>query len=587
MPIPEEFLLRLKQANDIVTAFGPYAELKHAGRDYVCLCPFHSEKSPSCHIYTDTASFYCFGCGAGGDVITFTMMTEGLDYISAVRLLAERSGYAMPDDTGGDETLRKRAKILEMNKEAARFFRDRLMSESGVNGLGYLYGRGLTPNTVRKYGLGFAPDSYNALKNHMNAAGYNDYELLDASLLARGNKGVYDKFRNRVMFPIINRMGEVIAFSGRVLSEDGYGPKYLNSAETQVFKKRENLFSINFAKNSKKSRVILCEGNLDVISLNQAGFDNAVATLGTAITPEQARLLRNYCGEVVIAYDMDAAGEKATVKAINLFAKEGVTARVLQMDGAKDPDEYIRRYGAEKFADLIEKSGSAISFELEKFKSGEDMNTPEGRAEYIKKAVVLLSEVENRIDRAVYISKIARDCDITAANVEQAVEEKIRIKSRAKLKQQRKELLRPQIVRGGVNPESERFPTAERAESGVIAFLFHSPDKLPVVLKNLTPDDFPTSFNRKLFETLILRLHNGQTIDISSLGGEFSAEETGRIEKIKIENAVLPFTDERLNDYIKTLADFRDKRGRKNAADMSNEEVRDFINSRAKKLLKT
>jgi len=579
MPIPDEFTDRLKQANDLVAAFGPYAELKRAGRDYVCLCPFHSEKTPSCHIYTDSSSFYCFGCGAGGDIITFTMLTENLDYISAVRLLADRSGYAMPDE-GGNEALVKRSRLYEMNREAARFFRDCLISADGQAGLGYLYSRGLAPNTIRKYGLGYAPKSYNALKSFMNGKGYGDFELLEASLLAEGQRGVYDKFRDRVMFPVIDRMGNVAAFSGRKLTDgDDFGPKYLNSAETPVFRKREQLFSINFAKNSKKRYMILCEGNLDVISLNQAGFDNAVATLGTAITPEQARLLRNYCDEVVIAYDADSAGEKATLKAINLFAKEGVLARVLRMDGAKDPDEYIKKFGADNFAELIEKSGSAISFELEKIRRAVDMGTPEGRAEYLKRAVALLAEVDNRLDRMVYVSGIARECEVNSASVEDEIEREINRKGRAKVKAEKRELIRPQVKRDLINPDADRFPNEERAERGIIAYLFHSPDKLPVILKNLTPSDFPTSFNRKLFETLILRLHKGQSVNISSLGGEFSAEETGRIEKIKIENAILPFDDGRLNDYIRTLVDYRFKRNRKSAAEMSNEEALDYINS--------
>jgi len=592
MPFPPDFLDRVKSANDLVSAFGPYAELKRAGRDYVCLCPFHSEKSASCHVYTDDPHFYCFGCGAGGDVITFTMMTQSLDYVSAVRYLAERAGYSMPDESeDGGEALRRRSRLLEMNREAARFFRDCLKAEIGVAGLGYLYGRGLTPNTVRKYGLGYAPKSYNALKSHMSAKGYDDFELLEASLLAKNEKGTYDKFRDRVMFPIINRMGEVIGFSGRKLSPDSekedYGPKYLNSGETEVFKKRENLFSINFAKNSGKGYIILCEGNLDVISLHQAGFDNAVATLGTAITPEQARLMRNYCNDVVIAYDMDAAGEKATVKAINMLNQAGLSARVLQIPDAKDPDEYIKRFGGENFAVLIEKSGSAISFELLKLKKTLDLDKPEGRSEYLKKAVDLLAGIDNRIDRMVYVSSAAADCGVAASSVEQEVESRIRYKGRAEELNRRKSLLRPALVRDAVNPDSAAFPVEERAESGIIAFLLHSPDKLPVILKSLTPEDFPTSFNRKLFETLILRLHKGQTIDISSLGSEFSAEETGRIEKIKIEGKTLPFTDSRLADYIKTLLDSKEKKRRKKPEEMSDEELRDFINKRAEKLLKT
>ncbi|MDR0223385.1 MAG: DNA primase [Oscillospiraceae bacterium] len=576
MTLPEEFLDRLKQSNDIVSAMGAYSQLKKAGRDFVCLCPFHSEKTPSCHIYTDSQSFYCFGCGSGGDIITFTRLTENLDYIGAVRLLADRSGLAMPDG-GGNEELFKRSKILEMNREAARFFRDALLSENGRAGLEYLLNRGLTANTVRKYGLGYAANRWDSLKSHMNYKGYDDAGLVEASLLTQGQRGLYDKFRNRVMFPIIDRMGNVVGFSGRRLSErEEDGPKYLNSSETPVFRKRENLFSLNFAKNSKKSYMLLCEGNIDVITLNQAGFDNAVATLGTAVTPEQARLLRNYCGEVVLAYDSDAAGQKATVKAINLFGREGINARVLRMNGAKDPDDYVRRFGGASFAALAEESGSAIGFELDRLKKSAGADTPEGRADYLKKAVNLLAGVDNRLDRMVYISELARDCEVTSAGVEDAVERAVKSKNRAKRNEERRELLRPAVKRDTVNPDADKFPGEEKAERGIIAFLLHSPDKLPVILRNLTPEDFPTAFNRRLFETLILRLNKRRSADASSLGSEFSAEETGRIESIRVENSVLPFTDERLSDYIKVLTDFKRLKNKKSADEMSNEEALEY-----------
>ncbi|MCL2633860.1 MAG: DNA primase [Oscillospiraceae bacterium] len=587
MALPEEFLDRLKQANDIVTAMGNYAQLKQAGRDFVCLCPFHSEKTPSCHIYTDSQSFYCFGCGSGGDVITFTRLTQNLDYIAAVRLLAERSGYAMPDEGGGEELL-KRSKMFEMNKEAARFFKDVLLSEAGRGGLNYLINRGLTPNTIRKYGLGYAPNNWDSLKKHMNSKGYNDIELIEVSLLTQSQRGFYDKFRDRVMFPIIDRMGNFIGFSGRKLSDDDeYGPKYLNSSETAVFKKRENLFSLNFAKNSKKSYVILCEGNIDVVMLNQAGFDNAVANLGTAVTTEQARLLRNYCDKVVFAYDSDAAGEKATVKAINIFGSNGIRAEVLQMDGAKDPDEYIKKFGADSFAALAEKSVSTISFELNKLKKSVDLTTPEGRAEYLKKAVFFLAEIDIPLERMVYASELARDTGVSSAGVKDAIDHAVKSKGRTRQNEERRELLRPAVKRDLINPDADKFPNEEKAERGIIAFLFHSPDKLPVILRSLTPDDFPTAFNRKLFETLIIRLNKRQSINISSLGDEFSAQETGRIEKIKIENALIPFTNERLSDYISVLLKYKEAKNKKQAQEMSNEEALEYTKKLREEKIKT
>ncbi|MCL2036481.1 MAG: DNA primase [Oscillospiraceae bacterium] len=591
MALPEDFLERLRQSNDIVAAFSGHVQLKRAGRDYVCLCPFHSEKSASCHIYVDSQSFYCFGCGAGGSVITFTQLIENLDYMSAVRQIAERSGIAMPDDSGGKAELDKRKRIFEMNKAAAKFFVDCLKYNSGENngishGLQFLRGRGLSDNTIRKYGLGFAPNSWNMLKFHLNGLGYSDNELVEAALLRRSEQGkVYDFFRNRVMFPVIDRSGNVIAFSGRKVDDsDEYGGKYVNSSETAVYKKGETVFSLNFAKNSKLKYMILCEGNIDAVMLNQAGFDNAVAILGTALTHAQARLLRFYCAEVILAYDSDAAGEKATVKTGNIFNKEGLSVRILEIDGndAKDPDEYIKKFGADSFAQLVEKAVSWIEFELKRRKKPLDMDSQQGRSEYLKKAVDFLSEVDNDLDRLVHVSTVADECGVTKSGVEDAIEKKRRSRRYSQAKEEKRELLRTYVpakqgsfgdgVKAGVNVLSP----LEKAESGVIAFLFHSPDKLPLILRSLTPEDFPGDFNRKLFETLILRLNKRQLIDITSLGGEFSPQEMGRIKRIEMENAVLPFTDLRLNEYISVLLEHRNSVDKKSPADMSNEELLEY-----------
>ncbi|MCL2755241.1 MAG: DNA primase [Oscillospiraceae bacterium] len=587
MALPVEFLMRLKDANDITTAFSSYGELRRAGRDYVCLCPFHSEKSPSCHIYTDDPHFYCFGCGKGGDVITFTQLTQNLDYISAVRLLAERSGIPMPDDGRGKEgetELKRRTRMYDANKAAAKFFRDCLQSESGRDCYAFLRGRGLNDNTIRKYGIGYAP-SGNEFKYHMNALGFRDTELAEASLLKQNESGAFrGTFWERAMFPVIDRTGKVIAFSGRRI-DGGKDYKYVNSAETAVYKKGENLFSINFAKNTKSKTMILCEGNIDAVMLNQAGFDNTVAILGTALTPAQARLLRFYCEDAVLAFDADAAGEKATVKAINLLNKEGMTARVLQMpagqDGqAYDPDSYIKAYGVESFALLLEKTSSAIAFELNKLKSAAGIDTADGRALYLSKSVEFLAQVENDTERMVYASEIAADCNVTSSGVLDAVAKKRRTKSRGEEKAQKRELLSPAFKRDEVNPDASEFPVQEKAERAIIAYLFHSPDKLATILRELSPVDFPTTFNRKLFETLIIRLSKGQSIDTMSLGSEFSPSEMGRIEKIKITEADVPFTDERLISAIEILLKHKKSKSKKSASEMTNEEAMEYIKTK-------
>lgn len=575
MAIPNEFVEQVRDANEITSVMSSYVSLKRAGRDSVCLCPFHSEKTPSCHIYTDTQSFYCFGCGAGGDVINFIRLIEHLDYVESIKFLAQRANLPMPEDSM-DQTAEAKQRLLEINRQAARFYRDILLSDKGIPGRQYLAQRQLNENTVRRYGLGFAPDSWDTLKNFMLSKGYTEQELTDAALLVRkrdsSHNHTYDKFRNRVMFPIIDRRGNIIGFGGRALDSDAPA-KYLNSDETLVFHKRNSLFSLNFAKNTKEKFFILCEGYMDVISLNQAGFDNAVATLGTAITPEQARLMRQYCGEVVISYDSDEAGQKATMKAINLLGEAGVEAKVLQMSGAKDPDEYIKKYGADGFRLLLDKSGGAIGFELKKLAFGLDMDSPEGKAAYLKKAVGLLAEINNRIDRMVYINDTAKLCGLSAGEIEKAVEEKRRYASYNARKTEEKQLINPpKKTKDGFSPLSQ-LSAAEKAQRGVIAFIIHSPDLLSKIEQRLTEEDFSDEFCRKMLQVTSKRIKSAQSVDLSSLGGEFSAQELGKITGIIQENNLLPYQKERLEEYIRVLENRRDKYGGKDPSKLTEEEM--------------
>ena len=571
MPLPEDFLQSIKDSNEITSVMSTYVTLKRAGRDSVCLCPFHSEKTASCHVYTDTQSFFCFGCGAGGDVITFIRLIENLDYIESVKFLAQRAGIPMPEEAR-DQTAELKQRALEINREAARFYRDVLLSEAGAEGRQYLAQRQLSENTVRKYGLGYAPDSWDSLKKHMTAKGYREEELVTAALLSKSQKGTtYDKFRHRVMFPIIDRRGNIIAFGGRALEADAKA-KYLNSDETPVFHKRSGLFSLNFAKNTKEKFLILCEGYMDVISLNQAGFDNAVATLGTAITPEQARLMRQYCEQVVISYDSDGAGQKATMKAINLLSEAGVDARVLQMTGAKDPDEYVKKYGADGFRMLLSQSGGAISFELQKLTVGLNMDIPEGKSAYLKKAVALLADVNNKIDRMVYISDTAKLCGLDSGEIEKAVEERRRYKYYAAKQEERRELIDPP-KRNASDESGLKLSPEQKAERGIIAFMFHSPDMLSKVESRLKPEDFPDEFYRNVFNSVSERIKKGISVDLASIGDEFSAQEVGKITGMINENNLLPYQKERLTEYIRVLEKYRDKYGGKRPEEMSNEEI--------------
>lgn len=580
--LPDSFLDALRAGNEITAVMSSYVEIKRAGRDYVCSCPFHSERTPSCHIYTETQSFYCFGCGSGGDVITFIRLIEHFEYMESVRFLAQRAGLTMPDeaDDGGVE---RRTRLLGMNREAARYFRDVLLSPEGKEGLDYLAGRLLTPNTIKKYGLGFAPDGWHNLQYYLRTKGYSDDEMEAGALLVRRNNSVYDKFRRRVMFPIIDRRGNVIAFGGRTLEKEAPA-KYLNSDETLVFHKRENLFSLNFAKNTKEKFLILCEGYMDVISLNQAGFDNTVATLGTAITPQQANIMKQYAGEVIISYDSDGAGQNATMKAINLLSEAGVTARVLNIPDAKDPDEYIKKFGAESFRQLLTGTATAIDHEFGRLKSGIDTGTPAGKAEFLRKAVPFLAKIRSDTDRTVYISEAARIAGQPVSAVAELVKDRVKYDIRSEQRNEERELIRGTVRRDPINPDSAAYPREEKAERGIIAYMFHSPDLLPRVERKLKEEDFPTEFNRKVYSFIASRIKKGETIDISSIGSEFTAEEVGRITGICRHADTLPYSIPQLDEYIDVLVKHREKSGEKPVSELTDEEMLQRIAARRQKI---
>lgn len=580
MALPEGFLQELRDNNDIISVAQSYVELKHSGSTFSCRCPFHTEKTPSCHFYPQTQSFYCFGCGAGGDVVNFIRLIESLDYIEAVRFLAQRAGMPMPEDAN-DESAQKRRRLYEINREAGKYFYKKLFSPEGKAGLDYLLNRGLSLETIKRFGLGFAEDDYHKLHFYMKGLGFSDFELADAALLAQNNNKMYDKFRNRVMFPIVDLRGNIVGFGGRTLSEDKKTPKYLNSDETQVFKKRSMLFALNYAKNSKADYFILCEGYMDVISMHQAGFDSAVASLGTSFTSEQANLIsRMGKKEVILSYDSDEAGQKAASRGINLFAEAGVNARVLKMDGAKDPDEYIKKFGADAFRTLIEKSGSAIAYEMDKLANGLDLHTDDGKSAFIKKAVVFLAGINNPLDREVYISRAARLCDIPADTVRRAVDSQIRKNGFYAKKRETGELIHPN-KKDTVNPDALKTPREEKAERGIICFLFHNPDKLELVEKRLS-GGFATEFNKNVYDFLTKKLKMGLSPDISAFNEEFDSAQMGRITGI-VNDAAFAFDEAALNDYIEVLNRFSEKKEQKQISEMTNDELLRFAASQKEK----
>lgn len=574
MPLPEAFLEELKQNNDIASVFSSYTDLKRKGRIMMCACPFHSEKTPSCAVYTDTQSFYCFGCGAGGDVITFIMKIENLEYIEAVKLLAERSGMSMPENSFDDRTALQKAKIFEINRESARFFHACLMSPAGKQALEYFRMRGLDDEIIKKYGLGCAPNSWDALKNHLRKKGYTDDDLISAKVAARTQKGnIIDFFRNRAMFPVIDLRGNVIAFGGRRLNEED-NPKYINTSDTLVFKKSSNLFSLNFAKKEKAKTLILAEGYMDVISIYKAGFRNVVATLGTALTKEQARLMSQYADEVIIAYDSDGPGQTATRRAAAILDEVGLKIRIIKMTGAKDPDEFIKKYGATRFKLLLENSDSATNFELEKAKSGLDISTEEGRIEYSKRAVSILAPLKNIVERDVYASKVALALGISKEILISQINSERKNTERKKKHEEVSNLIKSaRYTKDEINPDAVKHPTEARAEEAIIAFIFRNPDSFSEICEKITPEDFVTSFNRRVFFAVSEIIQSGGSLSLSLLNGRFSPDEMGRISGMLAKYKDMGNSMQLAEDYINTIFSQKIKVTADDAADLSNDEL--------------
>lgn len=581
MAFPELFIQELKQNNPIDSVMSSYVSLIRRGRSCVCLCPFHSEKSPSCTLYLENNSFYCFGCGAGGDVITFVMKIENLGYVEAIKFLAERAGMAMPEDAKNNESSRQKSRILEINRTAARFFFDTLTrSPDGEKGRRYFAERQLSAATITKYGLGYAPNGWYNLSNHLRSKGFRDEEMIAAFLCGRGkNGGVFDIFRDRVMFPIIDLRGNVIAFGGRTI--DGDGPKYINSSDTPVFQKGRNLFSLNFAKKSEEKRLILAEGYMDVIAINQAGFENVVATLGTALTQEQARVMSQYAEEVIIAYDSDGAGQNATHKAINLLSEVGLRTKIIRMEGAKDPDEYIKKFGALRFKQLLDKSGGAIEFELEKCRAGLDTETDEGRIEYLKRCVNVLADITSPIEREVYAGRLAEANRVNKEMIVQQVNGAIK-KRINKSKSKEWTEIRTFQKQMRSNPDSYRKPREYKAEIGIISYLAANPEDADYISSKIVPEQFATELNKKIYAVMLEKIKNSEFSDILSLQSEFTADEMGKITEIEVNSKDVNINKTAVDDFINILTSSADNSA--DVKDMSNDEFLKYIqNLKSKK----
>lgn len=556
--IPRSFIEQLTAQCDIEDIVRSYVPLKRAGRTAKALCPFHSEKTPSFVVYPENQSFYCFGCGKGGDVIRFVMEAEHLDYPEAVRFLAARAGMTVPED-GDDGASVRKMRVYEINREAARFFHKCLKLPAGQAGYRYLRERGLSDHTIVTYGLGFAPDSWDSLRNFLQKKGFSREEMIDAAVLLQGKGGhCYDKFRNRVMFPIIDLRGNVIGFGGRVM--DDSKPKYLNTDDTPVFKKSRNLFSLNFAKGETNGKLILAEGYMDVISIYAAGFHNVVATLGTALTEEQARLMSKYAKEIILAYDSDGPGQAATHRAINILSDAGLSARVLHMEGAKDPDEYIKKFGAKRFEILLDGAGDATTHELEAVRKTLDLKTPEGRIEYLKRAVNILADIRNPLSREVYAASVAKDAGISAESVNAQAITVMKKKRRQEETQEWRDIeMNREMVRDRINPEKAQNIRAATAEEGILSYMLRHPDECGRILEAVADDDFVTTYDKRVLGAMRTLHEEHADITLTTLSTLLSPEEASGVARILARSSEAPVTAAMVEDYIRTLAEERQK----------------------------
>ena len=517
----EQFLQELSERNDIVDVVSGYVQLtKRSGSNLFGLCPFHSEKTPSFSVSPDKQIYHCFGCGKGGSVIGFIMEIENLSFPDAVGFLARRAGMAMPE-TEDNGASKRRERLLNLNRDAARFFHEQLKTPAGQVARDYIARRGLTGRTVTNFGLGFAPNTWSSLTDAMKRRGYSERELFEAGLVRQGKsgRGCYDTFRNRLMFPVIDVRGNVIGFSGRIL-DDGE-PKYMNSPETPVFSKSHNLFALNLAKKSKSGYLILAEGNIDVASLHQAGFDSAVASLGTSLTPEQARLMSRYVNEVVIAYDNDGAGQKAAQRAISILEKLDVRVRVLRMDGAKDPDEYIGKFGADAFRNLLEQSENHVEYRLDSLKAGYDLAVDEQKVAYLQEAADLVAQLPDEVQREVYSMRLSEQTGVP----KEAVLDAVSLRRDKKLRRARKTEQRPaHVVQFQISGGKRRLATpAELAQKGIIRLLYMD----PALFRKNAPDGnlFPDPALRHIFEEMLDRARRGAEISPATLSASLTQEE--------------------------------------------------------------
>lgn len=557
MAFPPEFLRELEDRSRIEEIAGRYVNLKRRGKNLTGLCPFHSEKTPSFNIYPGNNSYYCFGCGKGGGVINFVMEAERLDFVEAVKWLAQRAGMPLPEQSWDDSLSKLRLRVLEVNREAGRFFYQTLVSPEGRAGLEYFQGRGLDPAAIKKFGLGYAPESGFGLVNHLRAKGYTVEEMTQADVARLSQRGnPYDRYRGRVMFPIFDLRGNVVAFGGRVLTDEK--PKYINTSDTPVYHKSSGLFAMNLAKNSDSRQLILAEGYMDVIALHRAGFSNAIASLGTSLTEEQARIMKRYADEAVICYDSDEAGQKATQRAIPILKNAGLRVRVVTVPGGKDPDEFMRNYGKDgplRFKQLLEGGGTDVEYRLQKLRDQYGLETEAGRARYLSEAVEqVLGKLRDPMEQDVYAGKLAEETGVGKDRILAAAGGP----ARREAKKEEKKLIRAQMevaaleAGAALNPEKKEHMRAALAEEGLIAYLFLHQDKAEALQKLLPPEKFVTAFNRRVYAALLGKtIHGAATL--TGLGEELSQAEMGELSRMLAQHRDPPVSGADAKEFVRLI----------------------------------
>lgn len=581
----DEFLAELRMRCDIEQIISSYTPLKRRGKNLVGLCPFHNEKTPSFTVYPESQSFFCFGCGAGGEVISFIRRAENLDYTEAVRLLCDRCGMVMPSEGYDNSLAEKRKRMYEINKEAARFFHSCLFEEQGKAGLDYYKARGLKKGTIIRFGLGYAPDGWRNLLTYMRGKGYSYEELYEANLANKSEKNgkvsFYDSFRNRVMVPIIDVRGNVVAFGGRVL--DDSKPKYINSSDTLVYKKSLGVFGLNLAKSTKEKSLILVEGYMDAISLHQAGFDNVIACLGTALTSEMAHLLARYTDEIILSYDADDAGQKATDRAIGIFSSIGMKVRVIHLTGGKDPDEILKKYGPERYRSLIDGAANDIEFELIRLRKDFDLMTSDGKMKYLERAAEVLAKT-SVIAQDIYTSRLSEELQVDKSRIAVRIDQ-LRRRTQRKEEGQKYKRIQQDAMRQNTKIALKNSTNirAVKAEERLLGALYRNPDFYRGIKGEITSEDFSVGIHGRIFTLLAERIEEHRSLELTSFSQELAGEEMDIFVQIIKKNENLNHTFKVCSDCVQVMTEEREKRQQNvSAGTLSDEDFLALINQQKK-----